>query len=282
LKPPRFTYHCPGSLGEALGLLASLPNARPLAGGQSLMPMLNFRLASPDHLVDLNALAELAFIREDADAIVIGALTRQRDIETSTLVARRVPLMADAIRLVGHRQTRNRGTLGGSLAHFDPSAELPAVATALDAEIKVASKRGERTLRMAQFGRGLLSTALESDEIVTEVRFPAWPQGHGHGFQEFARRHGDFAVASAAALVVTSNGAIARASLTLGGVSPMPMRVPEAEALLKARATIAEAAEACSRIEAMEDPTYPAWYRRKLAVGLARRALEQAMERSSS
>ena len=282
MKPPRFTYHCPGSLGEALGLLASLPNARPLAGGQSLMPMLNFRLASPDHLVDLNALAELAFIREDADAIVIGALTRQRDIETSTLVARRLPLMADAIRLVGHRQTRNRGTLGGSLAHFDPSAELPAVATALDAEVKIASKRGERTIGMAQFGRGLLSTALESDEIVTEVRFPAWPQGHGHGFQEFARRHGDFAVASAAALVVTSKGSVARVSLTLGGVAPAPMRMRKAEALLEARATAAEAAEACSDIDALDDPTYPAWYRRKLAVCLARRALEQAIGRSSS
>jgi carbon-monoxide dehydrogenase medium subunit len=282
LKPTRFTYHSPDSLAEALDLLASLPNARALAGGQSLMPMLNFRLASPDHLVDLNALEELAFIREDADAIVIGALTRQRDIEISALVSRRLPLMAQAIRLVGHRQTRNRGTLGGSLAHFDPAAELPAVASALDAEITVSSASGRRIVRMADFGRGLLSTALDAGEIITEVRFPAWPQGHGHGFQEFARRHGDFAVVSAAALLVTSNGAVSRASLTLGGVAPAPLRIPEAEALLKARRTIAEAAEACSRIEAMGDPTYPAWYRRKLAVVLARRALEQAMERCSS
>ncbi|HEX2565960.1 MAG TPA: xanthine dehydrogenase family protein subunit M [Burkholderiales bacterium] len=282
MKPPRFTYHCPGSLGEALDLLATLPNARPLAGGQSLMPMLNFRLASPDHLVDLNALEELAFIREDGDAVVIGALTRQRDIENSALVARRLPLMAEAIRLVGHRQTRNRGTLGGSLAHFDPSAELPAVATALDAEVRIASKRGERTLGMAQFGRGLLSTALESDEIVTEVRLPAWPQGHGHGFQEFARRHGDFAVVSAAALVVRSKGAVTRASLTLGGIAPAPLRMAQAEAILQARGTLAQAAEACGSIEALGDATYPAWYRRKLAVSLARRALEQAMGRAAS
>jgi aerobic carbon-monoxide dehydrogenase medium subunit len=282
LKPPRFTYHSPGSLAEALDLLASLPNARALAGGQSLMPMLNFRLASPDHLVDLNRLEALAFIREEADAVVIGALTRQRDIETSPLVSRRLPLMAQAIRLVGHRQTRNRGTLGGSLAHFDPSAELSAVATALDAEINVASASRQRVVCMAEFGRGLLSTALDAGELITEVRFPAWPQGHGHGFQEFARRHGDFAVVSAAALIVTSKGAVSRASLTLGGVAPSPLRVPEAEALLEARGTIDDAAQACSRIEALEDPTYPAWYRRKLAVCLARRALEQAMARPSS
>jgi aerobic carbon-monoxide dehydrogenase medium subunit len=218
LKPPRFDYHAPATLAEALELLASLPNARALAGGQSLMPMLNFRLAAPEHLVDLNGIEELAFIREESGeetgAVVIGAMTRQRDIEKSELVARRLPIVAQAMRLVGHPATRNRGTLGGSLAHLDAAAELPALAMTLDAEIRIASASGTRTLPMSKFATGLLSTALAPGELVTAVRFPLWREGHGYAFEEYARRHGDFAIASAAVLVDD-----ARVAITLGGVA---------------------------------------------------------------
>ena len=281
MKPAPFVYHAPATLAEALELLAAQPNARALAGGQSLMPMLNFRLASPDHLIDLNRIAALSYIREEQEGIVIGAMTRQRDIETNALVAQRLPLLAEAIRHVGHRQTRNRGTLGGSLAHLDPVAELPSVAMAFDADVEVQSARGSRNLRMSDFARGMLTTALAADELITQVRFRPWPEGHGHAFVEFARRHGDFAVASAAALVQVVNGKVARVSLTLGGVAAMPVRVVQAEAILRGANAdrIAEAASHCAHIEALEDPVYPAWYRLKLAVTLARRALEKAMTR---
>jgi carbon-monoxide dehydrogenase medium subunit len=281
LKPPPFVYHAPATLPEALALLASLPDARALAGGQSLMPMLNFRLLAPQHVVDLNRVEGLSFIKEEGGAIVIGAMTRQRDIEKSALVGKHLPLLAEAILLVGHRQTRNRGTLGGSLAHLDPSAELPTVAMALDAELCVHSRRGTRKLPMAEFARGMLSTALEADELLTEVRFPIWKPGHGYAFVEFARRHGDFAVASACALIERNNGSIARASVTLGGVAPVPLRMPDAEGLIVEGKSPVDAASVCAKIDAMDDPTYPAWYRQRLAVTLSRRALEQALKRAS-
>jgi carbon-monoxide dehydrogenase medium subunit len=281
LKPAPFVYHAPATLDEALRLLGTHPNARPLAGGQSLVPLLNFRLAAPDHIVDLNPIASLAYIRGESGHIAIGAMTRQREIERSELVGRRLPLLAQAIRLVGHRQTRTRGTLGGSLAHLDPAAELPAVAAAYDAEIAVRGARGERQLRFAELAKGALCTSLRPEELITEVRFKPWPAGHGHAFMEFARRHGDFAVCSAAALVVLKEGKLDRVSLTLGGVAVVPMRVAAAEAILTgaepSAALIQSAASRCAEVEALEDPAYPAWYRRKLAVTLARRALEQAI-----
>ena len=279
MKPAPFVYHAPGALAEALELLAARPGARPLAGGQSLMPMLNFRVASPEHLVDLNRIPGLAYIEERDGHVAIGAMTRQRDIEASELVARRLPLLAEAIRHVGHRQTRNRGTIGGSLAHLDPAAELPTVAMAFDAEVEIKSARGSRTLPMRDFAKGMLATALAPDELITEVRFRPWPEGHGHAFVEFARRHGDFAVASAAVLVLVNSGSVKRVSLTLGGVAATPVRVSKAEKSLTSEKLIEEAAEHCAEIEALEDPVYPAWYRRKLAVTLARRALEQALAR---
>jgi CO/xanthine dehydrogenase FAD-binding subunit len=279
LKPAPFVYHAPASLADALDLMSSCANARALAGGQSLMPMLNFRVASPDHLVDLNRISSLAYIKEEKGVIAIGAMTRQRDIETSELVAKRLPLLAEAIRQVGHRQTRNRGTLGGSLAHLDPAAELPTIATAFDAEIQVRSKTGTRSLRMAEFAKGMLTTTLASDELITEVRFRPWPEGHGHAFVEFARRHGDFAVASAAVLIQARSGRVERVSLTLGGVAATPVRVQKAEKILTSADLIEQAASYCAEVEALEDPVYPAWYRRKLAVTLARRALERAMAR---
>jgi carbon-monoxide dehydrogenase medium subunit len=284
MKPPRFDYHDPQTVPEVIALLGKLENARLLAGGQSLMPMLNMRLAAPDHIVDLNRIAELAYITEQGDALFVGAMTRQRDVEFDERVRARSPLMHEAVLQVGHRQTRNRGTIGGSLCHLDPSAELVAVAAALDAVVTVQGPSGPRDIPFAQFPAGLMTSALREGELVTSVRFALWRQGHGHAFIEFSRRHGDFAIVSAAALLEEDGaGKITRASLTLGGIAPAPVRARDAEKTLAgARASaelFREAGEACRRLEAMEDVHVSAAYRRQLAAVLARRALEKAHER---
>ena len=225
MKPPPFSYHDPRTIGDVVGLLDSLENAKLLAGGQSLMPMLNMRFVLPDHVIDLNKVDELSYIRESGGALEIGAMTRQRDLEFSDLIRRRCPLMYDAIRLVGHRQTRNRGTLGGSLCHLDPSAELVSVAAALDATVTVNGSGGAREIEFASFPVAYLTPAIEPNELLAGVRFPLWPENHGHAFVEFARRHGDFAIVSAAVLLTEdAAGKIARASVTLGGMGVAPVR----------------------------------------------------------
>jgi carbon-monoxide dehydrogenase medium subunit len=268
LKPPPFDYHAPHTVTEALALLAGKPNARLLAGGQSLMPMLNMRLLAPDHVVDLERVEGLTYIREDGEDVVFGAMTRQREIEFSPLVAERLPLLAEAIRHVGHRQTRNRGTIGGSLCHLDPAAELPTVAMAMDATLIVRSPRGGRTLAMRDFAQGLMTTALAPDELLTEIRLRPWPRGHGWCFTEFARRSGDFAVASVAALVGEG-----RMVATLGGIAPAPVRIEAG--------SVEAAVRQAQSVEALDDPAYPAWYRQRLAATLTRRALEQAAARAA-
>jgi carbon-monoxide dehydrogenase medium subunit len=285
VKPAPFHYHRPATLADALALLGTQPNARVLAGGQSLMPMLALRLATPEHLIDLNRLPELDFVRDEGDAIAFGAMTRQRTIEFSPLVAAKLPLMAEAIRWVGHRQTRNRGTLGGSVCHLDPSAEMPTVAMALDATLEVRSARGSRHVAMADFPAGYMTPALEPDELLVALRFPVWPGRVGTAFTEFARRHGDFAVVSVAAQVALDvRGAVARASVTLGGVAMAPVRVAAAEAALAGReatdAAIGAAADACAGIEANNDIHAPSWYRQRLARTLAGRALRAAVARA--
>jgi aerobic carbon-monoxide dehydrogenase medium subunit len=284
MKPPRFDYHDPKTVPEVIGLLGRLENARLLAGGQSLMPMLNMRLASPDHIVDLNGVADLAYIREQGDAFLIGAMTRQRDVEFDERIRARCPLMHEAVLQVGHRQTRNRGTVGGSLCQLDPSAELVAVAAAMDAVVTVQGPRATRDIPFTQFPAGLMTPALREGELLTSVRFPLWRRGHGHAFVEFSRRHGDFAIVSAAALLEEdAGGKITRASLTLGGIAPAPVRVTHVEkALAGASATarlFADAGEACRKLEVMEDVHVSAAYRRQLAAVLSRRALEKAHER---
>ena len=284
MKPPRFAYHDPRSVPDALALLGKLENARLLAGGQSLMPMLNMRLAAPDHIIDLNGVAGLAYIREEGNSLLIGAMTRQRDIEFDAKLRASCPLMHEAILNVGHRQTRNRGTLGGSLCHLDPSAELVCVAAALDAVVTVEGAAGKREIPFAQFPAGLMTPALRDGEMLTGVRFPLWRKGHGHAFVEFARRHGDFAIVSAAVLLEEdATGNIRRASLTLGGIAPAPVRATAAEKLLTGAKGSAElfkdAGEACRKLEVMEDVHVTAAYRRQLAAVLSRRALEKAHER---
>jgi carbon-monoxide dehydrogenase medium subunit len=287
MKPPPFSYHDPRNVAEVVELLGRLPNAKLLAGGQSLMPMLNFRFVLPDHLIDLNRVEALDGIRENDGALEIGAMTRQYQIEFSDLVRRRCPLMAEAIRLVGHRQTRNRGTLGGSLCHLDPSAELVSVAAALDATITIAGPNGKREIAFASFPLGYMTPALEPDELVTGARFPVWPERHGYAFIEFARRHGDFAIVSAAALLTEdSAGKITRASLTLGGIGPAPVRALKVEQALIGQLptdkALREAGEACRQFEAMDDVHAPSSYRQQLAAALSRRALTQARARLST
>jgi carbon-monoxide dehydrogenase medium subunit len=287
MKPPPFCYHDPRTVGDAIGLLGRLDNAKLLAGGQSLMPMLNMRFVLPDHVIDLNKIEGLSYIRESGGALKIGAMTRQRELEFSDLVARRCPLMHDAIRLVGHRQTRNRGTLGGSLCHLDPAAELVTVAAALDATVTVTGPNGMREVEFAAFPVAFMTPAVEPDELLTAVRFPAWPEKHGHAFVEFARRHGDFAIVSAAVLLAEdAAGRIARASVTLGGLGVAPVRASEVEQALIGQVPddklLREACESCRKIDATDDIHAAAAYRQHLAVALSRRALEQACARLPS
>ena len=190
MKPPPFAYHDPTTIEEAADLIGRLDNAMPLAGGQSLMPMLNFRVVAPDHLIDLNRVAGLSSIDIKDGSGRFGAMTRQRDIEFSVEVAKAFPVLHEALRHVGHRQTRNRGTIGGSLCHLDPSAELVTVAAAHDATVSVAGPGGAREIAFADFPAGYLTPAIELNEIVTAIRIPLWPTGHKSAFIEFARHHG--------------------------------------------------------------------------------------------
>jgi carbon-monoxide dehydrogenase medium subunit len=284
MKPPPFSYHDPRTTDDVVGLLASLDNAKLLAGGQSLMPMLNMRYVLPDHVIDLNRVDHLSYIREVDGGLEIGAMTRQRDIEFADLVQKRCPLMHEAIRQVGHRQTRNRGTLGGSLCHLDPSAELVAVAAALDAKVSVTGKNGARIIDFSGFPAGYMTPAIELDEFVTGVTFPCWPAGHGYAFVEFARRHGDFAIVSAAVLIEEDNsGKVTRASITLAGMGPAPVRATDVERALIGETIeekrLRDICEPLRRLDAVEDVHAPASYRQQLATVLPRRALLKAHQR---
>jgi carbon-monoxide dehydrogenase medium subunit len=283
MKPPPFSYYDPRTTTDVVGLLTSLDNAKLLAGGQSLMPMLNMRFVLPDHVIDLNRVEDLSYIRDTNGALEIGAMTRQREIEFSDLVRERCPLMHEAIRQVGHRQTRNRGTLGGSLCHLDPSAELVTVAAALDATVAVAGKNGARSIDFAAFPVAYMTPAIELDELVTGATFPCWPAGHGYAFIEFSRRHGDFAIVSAAALIEEKNGKVTRAAVTLGGMGPAPVRATEVERALIGEAIeenrLREICETLRTLDAIEDIHAPTSYRQQLATVLSRRALIKAHER---
>lgn len=266
-------------------MMAELPAPRLLAGGQSLMPMLNFRLLAPEHVIDLNRVEELCGIRESSGEIVFGAMTRQREIEYSPLVKTRLPLLAEAIQWVGHRQTRNRGTIGGSLCHLDPSAEQPTVALAMDATLVIAGPLVRRELPMRAFALDLMTPALEEGEMLVEVRIRPWFDGHGWAFVEFARRHGDYAIVAVAVLLeMDAQGIARRASVTLGGVASTPVRVPSAEAVLLgsrvAAVDIERAAACCGEVPALGDPQVPAWYRQRLARTLTARAIPIARKRA--
>jgi carbon-monoxide dehydrogenase medium subunit len=281
MKPPPFSYHDPKTVSEAVGLLGSLENAKLLAGGQSLMPMLNMRFVLPDHIIDLNRVGGLSYIRDTGNGLEIGAMTRQRDLEFSDAVRTHWPIMHEALLQVGHRQTRNRGTIGGSLCHLDPAAELVSLATAYDATVTVVGPNGQREIAFAEFPAAYMSPSIEQNELVTAIRFPRWSPSHSYAFIEFSRRHGDFAITSAAVLIEADGGGkITRASVTLGGVGTAPIRAREVEqAIVGQQPSIElfrEACESCRKFEALEDVHAPASYRQHLAAVLSRRALEKA------
>jgi len=231
VKPAPFAYHAPSSLDEAVGLLAELGDgAKVLGGGQSLVAMLNLRLAVFDHLVDLRLVDELRGIERRNGSVWIGGGTTQATIETSPVVAEGVPLLVRATALIGHFQIRNRGTIGGSLAHADPAAEYPAVALALDAELEAQSPRGRRTIPAREFFLGLWTSALAEDEILTAVTFPVWTGRTGCAVEELARRHGDFAIAGAVVAVELDEGdRVRRSAIALLGLGSTPERGSSAE-----------------------------------------------------
>lgn len=287
MKPAAFDYHAPSSLAEALELLEAHPDAKLLAGGQSLVPVLNFRLAAPSMLIDLNRVPELSAITLERDgALVAGAMTRHRAFEHDAAIRRAQPLAALAVPHIAHTPIRNRGTLGGSLCLADPAAEWPAVALACGAEMSIASASGARCVAAADFFQGLLTTAVGPAEILASVRFPAWPAHRRAGFVEFSRRHGDFAIIGVAAWVeLDSSRRAGEARIALFGAADTPVTVPEAAQALAGKSAgpaldhaLREAGRiARARIQTRSDNHASAEYRSELIEVLVRRTLEQAL-----
>jgi len=285
MKLPPFEYACPTTLNEAVALLASHHGeAKALAGGQSLMPMMAFRVAQPTLLVDLRKLSDLRGIKIGPDGVRLGALVRWRDILDDKRLDLAHPLLKAAISHVAHYQIRNRGTVGGSIAHNDPAAEMPGICQTCDAVISMMGKAGARTIKAADFFHGALTTALEPDEIVTEIHLPAWPATRRYDFQEFARRRGDFAMSGVALFYDTDGGKAANAHIGVIGVGDHARRLPQAEAALNGKAAdealavkVGEAASA--EVEPQDDIHASAAYRRSLTGTLAERALLAAMAR---
>jgi aerobic carbon-monoxide dehydrogenase medium subunit len=285
MKACRFEYHRPNSIPETLGLLADLSNARILAGGQSLVAMLNMRYVYLDHVIDINRIPELAGIEIRSNAAHMKAATRQYAILEDTALRQRLPIMAEALRFVGHLQTRNRGTVGGSLVHMDPSAELFLLAVLLEATVHIGSCRGVRDVGIADFPASYMSPRLEPDEMVTAVTFQLPPERHGWCFTEVAQRHGDFAIVAVGSILdVAGNSKVRQARIAVSGLGPAPIRLVEAEELLLGKAISSELIQQAGQFararEAAGDAMAGAEYRRKLAAVLTRRALEQASARA--
>lgn len=286
MKPAAFRYHRPATLEAALALLAEHGEAaRPIAGGQSLVPMMNLRLAQPAELVDIGELSELRGIGEEAGALRIGALVRHHEIEASERARACCPLLTEAAPSIGHYAIRQRGTLGGSLAHADPAAQWPLIAATLGARIEAASARGRRSIDAADFFVAVVTTALEPDELIVSVRFPVADAGEGWGFRSFERRQGDFAIVSAATTLVVSGGRVRRLRLGIGGAGPTPS-VLGALAQAQAGRTpddawAAEVAGAArDALDIQDDARIPAVYRRELVEAMVRRALDDARARA--
>jgi CO/xanthine dehydrogenase FAD-binding subunit len=287
MKPPRFRYFDPETVEEAVALLGEHGyDAKVLAGGQSLVPLLNFRLARPAVLVDLNRIRDLDYIREQNGSVAIGAMARQSRLEQDRAIDAKCGVLREAVTFIGHPQIRNRGTVGGSIAHADPAAELPAIALALDAELTVAGTGGRRTIPASDFFVGLMTTALEPTEMLTEVRLPALPPGSGWALEEFALRHGDFALAGAVAVVtLDEQGRCATARLAAIGMGEVPFRDRDAEALLQGQTVtdklLDEVAGQISRkVDPASDMHASAQQRRSMVGVLSRKAVKRAAERA--
>jgi CO/xanthine dehydrogenase FAD-binding subunit len=287
MKTGAFAYEAPRTIDETLALLAEhADDAKVLAGGQSLVPLLAMRLARPTVVVDVNDVDGLGDIRpRDGGGLAIGALTRERTAELSPLVAERVPVLAEALPMIGHVSIRNRGTVGGSLAHADASAELPAVAVVTGADLTVRSARGERIVAADDFFVGHFTTVLDDDELLTEIRFPEGPAGAGWAFHEIARRHGDFALVGVAAMVTLDDDRIGEARVALMGVADGPVRATAAEVALAGQLPEPDVLEAAGReatrdLEPASDLHGSSEFRRHLAAVAARRALTTAVARA--
>lgn len=284
MKPGPFTYHDPTTVDELIAVLGSHEDAKLLAGGQSLMPMLNMRYVIPDHVIDLNNVDGLTGIEDTGQALRIGAMTRQADILKNADVAAKTPVIPEALKWVGHFQTRNRGTIGGSLCHLDPSAELPVTALLHDAELTVAGPDGERVIPMNEWPLAYMLPSIAPEEVLTSITYPYWSEPHGVAFQEFARRHGDFAIVAVGCLLAVDGGKITRAALAIGGAQQTPFRLHDAETALIGQPANEESFKAAAEIaksqETMSDAYVTSAYRQRLAGVLTERALVQAAERA--
>ncbi|SAL09019.1 molybdopterin dehydrogenase [Caballeronia sordidicola] len=288
MKPSEFQYHAPTTVDEAAQLLGTLEDARVLAGGQSLMPMMNFRYLMTSHLIDLNGVEALTRIEERDGRLNIGAMARQRDIELSPLVMNRAPLIREAYQLVSHKQIRNRGTLGGSLCQLDPSSEQPCFTAALDGVLTIARYEDgavtTRELPMSNWAMMYMTPALEEGELLSGISLEVWPEGHGYAFEEFARRHGDYAIVGVAALCTADpRGNLTRVSLTICGVAPGPVRMHEVETALLGQpmdeSALRIASDAARALDVMTDAHVSTDYRQHLAGILTERALKTAFSR---
>ena len=281
MKSAPFEYHKPTSVDEAVALLGTLDDIKVLAGGQSLVAMMNMRFVQPSNVVDINAIDGLAGIRRDGDRIRIGAMTRQADLLASDVIASELAIMAEALEHVGHFQTRTRGTIGGSLCHLDPAAELAAVAALYDTEITVTGNSGTRTVPFAEWPLAYMMANIAPDELMTEISFPLWPEPPGHAFEEFSRRHGDFAIVAVGCLLgIGSDGTITRAALSVAGADQVVRRLSDVEAALQGKSatdsTFEAAAEMAGEIDTMEDAHVSSAYRKRLLRVLTGRALTRA------
>lgn len=286
MKPSAFEYFRPTSIDEAVGLLERYDfEAKVVAGGQSLVPLMNFRLAAPAYLVDTNGISDLSYIRRTDGVIALGAMARQSEIEDSPVVAESCPLLHEATKLIGHRTVRNRGTIGGSIAHADPSAEYPTVLLALDGEVVVRGPAGERVIPARELFLTICTTTIAPNELLTEVRLPVLPAGTGSAFVELNRRHGDWAIVGAAAvLTVGKEGECSDARIAVAGVGGTPIRCSEAEDILEGRGLdetlFEEAAErAAAAVDPVDDLHATADYKRAMVKVFVGRALTLASER---
>ncbi len=285
--PGAFAYHRPQSVQEAVGLLASLgEDARPLAGGHSLIPMMKLRLAAPEHLVDLGGIGDMKGIRADGGDIVIGAMTTQQELIASDLLGQKVPLLRETSLVIADPQVRYLGTLGGNVANGDPGNDMPAVMTCLGASYQVAGKTGERRIAAREFYQGAYVTALKVGEIVTAIRIPVPPAGHGYAYEKLKRKVGDYATAAAAVLLTVRGGKIATCSIGLTNVADTPLWAEDAAKILIGStldtATVKKAVAAAEAITSpASDARGPAQYRTKMAGVMLTRALARAMARAS-
>jgi carbon-monoxide dehydrogenase medium subunit len=285
MKPAPFTYHDPRTVDDVTSLLGELEMPKLLAGGQSLMPMLNMRYVFADNIIDLNTVDGLDGITRNNGSVRIGAMTRQRTLQRDAIIAEDLPIMQDALHWVGHLATRSRGTFGGSLSHLDPAAELPGIVALYDGTLEVQSKRGKREVAAMDWNQGYMTPALEPDELLIGATLPVWPKPYGYAFQELSRRHGDFAIIGVGALLnVESSGNVAKAAIVVLGANIAPVRLTDAEQQLIGQPatedTFRAAAELARKIDAMDDVHVSAGYRQQVAATLVRRTLVEAAGRA--